>query len=148
MHLASRFIVAAAVAALGGTSSLPAQAQTAANDQARVRSVVQRYLHGLKFNDTVDFHAAFLPDARLMFVRADGSLGQLTQAEWYRGFAASAGKEEEGELRIDAVDITGNAAAVKVVEVYPKSRYTDYLNLLRLGDEWRIVNKIYVAEKR
>ena len=34
-------------------------------------------------------------------------------------------------------------ASVKVVEVYPKEIYVDYLNLLRLGGEWRIVNKIY-----
>jgi Putative lumazine-binding len=27
-----------------------------------------------------------------------------------------------------------------------KSKYTDYLSLLKFGDEWRIVNKIHVAE--
>lgn len=144
MHLLSRFVVAVTLTAV---SAQAGRAQ-ASDETPRVRAVVQRYLHGLKFNDTTDFHAAFLPDAKLMFVRNDGSLGQLTQADWYRGFARSAGKEEQGELRIDKVDVTGSAASVKVVEVYPTSRYTDYLNLLRLDNEWRIVNKIYVAEKR
>ena len=46
-------------------------------------------------------------------------------------------------LRISSVDITDNAASVKVIETYPKSIYVDYLNLLRLNGKWIIVNKIY-----
>ena len=122
--------------------------QTAGSDEKAVRATVQRYLHGLKFNDTTDFHRAFWPDAKLLFIKRDGSLGQLTQAEWYRGFAASAGKEEQGTLEIVSVDVTGTAASVKVMETYATSVYVDYLNLLRIGQEWRIVNKIYMSRPR
>lgn len=118
------------------------------DDETKVREVVSRYLHGLKFNDTVSFHESFWPDAKLMFVRRDGTLGQLSQAEWYRGFAASAGKEEEGQLRVVSVEVIGTAASAKVEEVYATSVYVDYLNLLRLNGQWRIVNKIYVALPR
>ncbi len=117
-------------------------------DAAAVRQTVESYLHGLKFNDVDSLKKAFYPEARLFFRKKDGTLGQLTQEQWYEGFRKNAGKEETGDLRIAAVDVTGSAAAVKVVEAYPDSTYTDYLNLLKLGDEWRIVNKIYVAEKR
>ena len=127
---------------------LAAQPASGSPDDAAVRAVVERYLHGLKFNDTTSFHTAFWPQALLLFVERDGSLGQLTQAAWYKMFAASAGKEEEGELRIEAVDVTKDAASVKVVEVYPKSVYTDYLNLLRVSGQWRIVNKIYTSRPR
>ena len=75
-------------------------------------------------------------------------MGKLTQEEWYKGFEASAGKEEQGELKIVSVDITGNAASVKVREEYPISVYTDYVTLLKLGGEWKIVNKVYVAERK
>ena len=113
-----------------------------------VREVVHRYLHGLKFNDTVSLHAAFWPEARLYFVNRDGTLGELTQARWYTMFAASAGKEEKGDLRIDGVEVTKDAASVKVVEDYPGSRYTDYLNLLRINGRWWVFNKIYTVEQR
>ena len=63
-------------------------------------------------------------------------------------FAGSAGKEEAGDLRIASVDITDNAASVKVVETYPKSVYVDYLNLLRLNGKWIVVNKIYTIRPR
>jgi Putative lumazine-binding len=124
-----------------------ARAQTAP-DEAKVRQTVETYLHGLKFNDVPSLRKAFYPEAKLFFVKKDGTLGQLSQEQWYKGFEGSAGKEEAGDLRIASVDLTGNAASVKVVETYPKSVYTDYISLLRLGADWKIVNKVYVAEPR
>ncbi len=115
--------------------------------EARVRAVVNAYLDGLKHNDVASLRKAFWPEARLFFLKKDRSLGQLTQAEWYKGFEANAGKEEEGDLKIVAVDVTGSGAAVKVVEVYPGSTYTDYLSLLEIQGDWKIVNKIYVVDK-
>jgi hypothetical protein len=138
----ARFILAAALLA-GGTQAAGAQAPV--TPEAQVRAVVERYLHGLKFNDTKDFDAAFWPEARLMFVKKDGSIGQLTQQEWYKMFAGAEGKEEQGTLKILAVDVTDNAASVKVIETYPASVYVDYLNMLQIAGEWRIVNKIYTS---
>ena len=115
-------------------------------EEAAVREVVQQYLNGLKHNDVASLKRAFYPEAKLFFVKRDNQLGQLTQEDWYKGFASSAGQEEKGDLQITDVDITGNAASVKVVEVYERSRYTDYLSLLKFEGGWKIVNKIYVAE--
>lgn len=118
------------------------------SEDALVRRTVETYLHGLKFNDVASLKKAFYPEAKLYFVKKDGSLGVLTQEQWYKGFEASAGKEEEGELKIVSVDITGNAASVKVREEYPTSVYSDYVALLKLGGEWKIVNKVFVAERK
>jgi len=123
-----------------------ATAQSNAADSA-VRAVVQSYLHGLKFNDTASLAKAFWPEARLFFVGRDGKISQLTQPKWYSMFAGSIGKEEKGDLRIASVDVTKDVASVKVVEDYPGSRYTDYLNLLRIDGRWWIVNKIYTMER-
>jgi len=124
-----------------------AQAQKQSED-ALVRQAVEAYLHGVKFNDVTSLKKAFYPEAKLFFVKRDGTLGQLTQEQWYKGFEASAGKEEKGDLKIVSVDITGNAASVKVREEYPNSIYTDYVSLLKIGGEWKIVNKVYVAEAK
>lgn len=130
-------------------SSSPTPAGSSADaEEPRVRAVVDRYLHGLKFNDVASLRAAFAPDAKLLWVKRDGTVGQLSQADWYKGFAASAGKEEEGELSIASVDVTLDVAAVKVVETYPKEVYVDYLNLVRAGGEWHIVNKVYTRWSR
>ncbi|MES2297603.1 MAG: nuclear transport factor 2 family protein [Pseudomonadota bacterium] len=129
-------------------TSLAARAAQGEPDELLVRQAVERYLHGLKFNDVADFKAVFERDAKLYFVKKDGSAGQLTQEQWYKGFEGSAGKQEEGALAIVAIDITGNAAAVKVREDYPNAIYTDYLTLLKLPAGWRIVNKVYFGERR
>ena len=138
----ARFILAAVVLA-GGTEAAAAQAPV--TPEAQVRAVVERYLHGLKFNDTKDFEAVFWPDARLLFVKKDGSIGQLTQQDWYRMFAGSEGKEEAGTLKILSVDVTDNAAAVKVIETYPKSVYVDYLNLLHFFFNDTATTEIYTS---
>jgi protease I len=137
-------------AVLSLTLCATALGQTAKPDdeEAAVRQVVQNYLHGLKYNDVESLKKAFWPEAKLFFVKNDGQLGQLTQSQWYEGFAASAGKEEKGELKITSVDITDNAASVKVEEDYPGSVYIDYLSLLKLKGEWKIVNKIYTSRRK
>lgn len=140
--------LAALILALGAGYSSPLVAQKQDNQDAAVRTVVSRYLHGLKFNDVSSLRSAFWPDAKLFFVKKDGSLGQLSQEQWYAMFASSAGKEEKGDLRIVSTDISGDAASVKVIETYPKSVYIDYLNLLRLNGKWTIVNKIYTSRPR
>jgi Putative lumazine-binding len=118
------------------------------SDESLVRETIQHYLHGLKFNDVESLKKAFYPDSKLFFVKKNGSLGQLTQTDWYEGFKANAGKEEEGDLQIASVDVTGTIASVKVEEDYPGSHYTDYVSLLKLDGEWRIVNKVFYARSK
>ena len=138
-------LLATGMLGIAGACSAQNASRTPEPQEGAVRAVVEAYLHGLKFNDVPSLRAAFWPDAKLLFLNKNGSLGQLSQEEWYKMFAGSAGKEEEGDLRIASVDITDNAASVKVIETYPKSVYVDYLNLLRLKGKWIIVNKIYTS---
>ncbi len=134
--------------ALDMTNSDGASSGAAAGDAAAVREVVEAYLRGLRLNDVESLKRAFWPDARLFFVDRDGHLGQLTQARWYEGFAASAGREEAVELRIASVTVTRDIASVTVVEEYPRSRYTDFLSLVKFGSGWRIVSKVSTSEPR
>ncbi|HVF68746.1 MAG TPA: nuclear transport factor 2 family protein [Pyrinomonadaceae bacterium] len=137
----------AALWLLAGSTAFGQTAKPEA-EEAAVRRAVESYLHGLKFNDVASLKKAFWPEAKLFFVKKDGQLGQLTQSQWYEGFAASAGKEEKGDLKITDVDVTGDAASVKVYEDYPGSVYIDYLSLLKFDGEWRIVNKIYTSRQK
>lgn len=128
--------------------ALAAEQAPAGRDEQAIRAVVREYLHGLQFNDVPSLQRAFWPGASLFWVKKTGELGQLSQADWYKGFAGSAGKEEAGNLRIVSVDVAGDAASVKVQEDYEKSRYIDYLSLLKIGGGWKIVAKIYTVSPR
>jgi hypothetical protein len=142
-----RFLALTCVLLLPAT----ARAQSAASAQAdstAVHAVVGRYLHGLRFNDVGALKEAFWPGAKLFWVKRDGTQGELSQEDWYKGFTANAGKEEEGDLKATALEVTGDIASVKVVETYKTSVYVDYLSLLKVQGKWRIVNKVYTSHRR
>ena len=46
------------------------------------------------------------------------------------------------DVEISSVDVTGDIAAVKVVETYSQAVNVDYLHLARDGGEWRIVHHV------
>src|SRR3954469_2654941 len=130
-------------------SALAVKAQsTHASDSSAAAAVVSDYLQGLQFNDTLRLATAFWPTTKLLWVKRDSTLGELTQAAWYASFRGNVGQRVEGTLRMVKLELTGSAASAKIVEEYPDSRYTDYLGLLRIAGRWWIVSKIYVAERR
>ena len=47
-----------------------------------------------------------------------------------------------------SIDIEGLAAVAKTELMWPNVRYIDYLSLLKIDGEWRIVNKIWHQERR
>ncbi len=126
--------------------AFPATGRAQQSDSSAVRAVLERYLHGLKFNDTLALREAFWPEAKLFYVGRDGQIAQWTQASWYASFAGSVGKEETGTLRIASIEVTRDIASARIVEDYPRSRYTDYVALLRVKGRWWIVNKVYTSE--
>lgn len=130
-------------------AAVAVQAQTThASDSSAAAAVVTDYLQGLQFNDTLRLAKAFWPSTKLLWVKRDSTLGELTQTAWYASFRGSVGQRVEGTLRMVKLELTGSAASAKVVEEYPDSRYTDYLGLLRIAGRWWIVSKLYVAERR
>lgn len=133
--------IACTVSPLPASTPAPAE-RSASAEEPRVRLVVEQYVHGLRFHDVASMRSAFDPDARLYWVKRDGSMGRLSQAEWYRGVAADAGREADGDLAIASMDVTGDVASAKVVETFSRDVSVDYLNLVRAGDEWRIVNRV------
>jgi hypothetical protein len=44
---------------------------------------------------------------------------------------------------IVSTDVTGLTAQVKVAELYAGVRYTAYLSLMMIAEDWKIVNKLY-----
>src|SRR6185295_1681242 len=56
------------------------QAQTApVSDSSAAAAVVTDYLQGLQFNDTLRLAKAFWPSTKLLWVKRDSTLGELTQ---------------------------------------------------------------------
>ena len=45
------------------------------------------------------------------------------------------------------IEVAGNAAVARTDLWWPNIHYVDYLSLLKIGDTWKIVNKIWFQER-
>lgn len=117
-------------------------------DEAGVRQTIEYYFQGHATGNGEFHKKAFHPDAKLFWIR-DGQLAQRTSAEYIAGSPGKPAADEAQRKRsIASIDITGNAAIAKVILDYPDRRFTDYMSLLKIDGEWKIVNKTFVAEPK
>lgn len=50
---------------------------------------------------------------------------------------------KKSKKKILSIDVTGTAASAKAELAFSDAVYTDYYNLLKVGDEWYIMNTTY-----
>ena len=134
-------ILVAAVA-----SSLTARSQNA--EEAAVRAALEHYMRGHATGQGEHFRKVFHPDSKLYAVR-DGKYWQLTSEEYIARAAGKPAADEAQRKRVvEAIDITGNAAVAKIILDYPHVKFTDYMSLLKIEGEWKIINKTFYAEPK
>jgi len=127
-------------------AALPAHARE--KDEAGARAAVNHYLAGHATGSAAEFSAAFHPKAMLYWNR-DGAFAERTSAEYIAGAPGKPAADEAQRKRsIESLDVTGNVGMAKVVLDYPSVRFVDYLSLVKADGEWRIVNKIFQAERK
>lgn len=130
---------AAAQTAPGQGSGTSQQDESA---RAGIRATIQHYFQGHATGDPSHFRKAFLPTAHVEILR-DGKFTSFTLDEYCALFKGTPAADESSRVRtIDFVDVSNYTAIAKVTLDYPKLVFTDYFLLLKIGDEWRIANKI------
>lgn len=119
-----------------------------ATSEAAARVPLDNYIQGHATGNGDFMRKAFHTDAKIMAFR-DGKLMNMTAEEFASRFNGKpAADEAQRKRRIENVEITGNAGVGKIVLEYPAVTYTDYMSLLKVGDEWKIVNKVFYAEPK
>lgn len=122
------------------------KAQNAEETAARVP--LENYLKGHATGDGEFMKKAFHTDAKLFWYR-DGKLNQRTSAEYIAGFTGKPPADEAQRKRwIESVKITGNAGIAIIVLDYPAVKFTDYMSLLKIDGEWKIINKTFYSEPK
>ena len=130
-------------AGLGGSAQ--AAAQTQAQEEAAVRAVVQAYFDGMMKGDQTLLKKAFHAESFLIGPGTQDP-NRIPFANWHAGFTRAIENPQEHRNSILSVDVTGNAAVAKTELDWPRVRYVDYLSLLKVKGEWKIVNKIWHQE--
>jgi hypothetical protein len=113
-----------------------------------VREALYHYLLGHTTGDSAHFHRAFHPQGNLYWVR-DGQLMTRTAESYAAGASGRpAADEAQRSRKVTAIHITGDAASAIVELNYPAVQFVDYMSLVRVGDEWRIISKVYQARSK
>ena len=146
MIVFTRAMVFAIVVLFAGAAQT--HAQEPVDEEAAVRAALQHYLLGHATGDGSHHEMVFHPQAKLFWMR-DDSLNTRTSADYIAGSSGSPADDEDQRRRqITMVDVTGDAAVAKIVLDYPDALITDYMSLLKIDGEWKIVNKIFTVEPK
>jgi hypothetical protein len=126
-----------------------AHAQDAEKDAVRVP--LENYIKAHATGDPEFARKAFHTEGNMIWIR-DGKYSSETFDSFIkRAFTGKPAADEEKRKdgrRIEAVDISGNAAVARIVLDYPSVKFIDYMTLLKINGEWKIVNKSFYAEQK
>ena len=123
---------------------------TNANDLKLIQRTVQLYFEGMYNSDVDTLRKAFHPSAALIGYYS-GQLAHIPLETWLetiKGRPAPSNEGEEYDMKLVSMDVTENVAAAKVADLYMGLRFTDYLSLIKIEDEWVIVHKTFHHEPR
>jgi hypothetical protein len=123
------------------TANVASAAST--QDDKAVRSVIGLYVEAGRQGKSEIMRAAFLPQATIYGVAADGTLTGSAIRTLF-DYVDTHSPASELDAKIASVEIIGNAAQVRLeANHWHGTRYTDLFQLLKVGGEWKILSKIY-----
>lgn len=140
-----RLMSVLAVAALvGGGMVMVGATHAPDTDDEAIRATIQHY-----FDQGMEVRKAFWPDANMLYIR-DGDLNVVPIQDY---IARAEGRADEPartdiKKRIVSIDRTGTAAVAKLELKGPDWMLYDYMSMLKIDGEWKIVNKIFSAADR
>lgn len=110
-------------------------------DYELVAKTVNYYLEGGNNNDYETLKKAFHETATMKYITQDG-YKEVNALEFFSGMDASKPKPNR-KTRIADITISGHAANARLEIEYDTFSFVDFMNLLKIDGEWKIVNKIF-----
>jgi len=118
-------------------------------EKAAARVPLENYLKGHETGNPEYMKKAFYTEGKLIFVR-DGKYTTRTFEEYIAGMKDGKPAADEAQRKrwIESIDIAGNSGVGKIILDYPNGKFTDYMTLLKIDGEWKIVNKSFHLEPK
>ncbi|NAS12137.1 nuclear transport factor 2 family protein [Poritiphilus flavus] len=115
-------------------------------DREQIETTLNYYLEGGTNNDFETLKKAFHETATMKFMAKDG-YKEVNALEFF-GSRMKPGPAQDRTTKIESIDLMGNAAHAKLVIDYPSFSFIDYMNLLKVDGEWKIVGKIFYRKQK
>jgi hypothetical protein len=107
-----------------------------------INKTVCKYIDGAKSGRGEDMQPAFHADATIFgFIGADLFAGPIQKLfDWND----QNGPADGLQAQIRTIDVIGNIATVRLeLHNWTGHRFTDLFTLLKIGGEWKIINKVF-----
>ncbi|EAZ81491.2 putative dehydrogenase [Algoriphagus machipongonensis] len=117
------------------------------NERELISETIQLYFDGMIERDKSKLEKAFISEARLIGYRGE-NFTLTTFESWAE--ATSKGEARNPAVyknEIVSIRVQGNAAAVETELYWPGIYYYDFLTLMKIDGEWKIVNKSWSQKK-
>ncbi len=111
------------------------------SDYEQIEQTLSYYLDGGTNNDFEIVKKAFHTNAMMQGLRG-GKYWESNAIEFFKG-VIKPGPKQNRKTRITNIDIAGHVANARLEIEYPNFMFIDYMNLLKVDGEWKIVGKIY-----
>jgi Putative lumazine-binding len=129
------------LSALSFVLTIPVVAQT---DEAGTKACLENYMSGE--GDRVE--KAFHPSATMKYIDAQsGEFKDVPIADYIARVKANTTKIDR-KIEIVSLNVEGNAAQAKIKIEMEKVILYDYMNLLKINGEWKIVSKIFSRQNK
>ena len=116
------------------------------SDYSLVEKTVSYYLDGGTNNDYETLKKAFHKDATMKFI-SKGIYKEVNALEFFKR-VIKPGPKSERITRILNINVSGSVANAKLEIEYPTFMFIDYMNLLKIDGQWKVVSKIYHRKKK
>ena len=121
------------------------------DEKAAVRVPLENYIQAHATGNPEFARKAFHTEGNMTFIRDGKFVTETFDSFIKRAFTgkptADEDKRKDGR-KIEAIDVNGSAAVGKIILDYPTVRFVDYMTLLKIDGEWKIVNKSFYAARK
>jgi hypothetical protein len=126
--------------------SMPALSFAQQSEIESITKTVNLYFEGMMERNATKLEEAFLPEAKLIGYRGD-QLFVTPFAEWAAGTAKGSPRDPaEFSNEIKAIRIVGDMALAETELYWPGIYYYDFLTLIKVGENWKIVHKSWTEK--
>jgi 4-oxalocrotonate tautomerase len=122
-----------------------------ADAEQALRALAQAYFDAAYDMDAEGFKDIFHPLSSVTRIGDDGEVSVAPIETWLAGVRAATSPRTLGLKRKDevvSIDIAGGLALAKLRLQMPPRHFVDLLSCLKVGESWRIVQKVMSVEVR
>jgi Putative lumazine-binding len=113
------------------------------NDTISIKNCIEHYFKAVDNSNVDELSKGFYPGAIMFWLDSTGRMDYITQNGWKARMKETPNPAKASERIILNIDLTKDICIAKIRSTYSDKIYVDYLSMVKTGNIWKIVNKIY-----